>query len=78
MIVKHSRSQVLSCELAAFVRLPAPTLRYCPIPVIWSTVPVHVVQHAGKWSTIPVTSGCAFGNYTWALPQSWCSSGCRS
>ena len=29
---------------------------YCPIPVIWSTVPVHVVQHSGKWSTIPVTS----------------------
>jgi TnpA family transposase len=29
---------------------------YCPIPVTWSTVPVHVVQHSGKWSTIPVTS----------------------
>ena len=29
---------------------------YCPIPVIWSTVPVHVVQHSGKWSTVPVTS----------------------
>ena len=24
--------------------------------MIWSTVPVHVVQHSGKWSTIPVTS----------------------
>ena len=44
---------------------------HCPIPVIWSTVPVHVVQHSGKWSTIPVTSKSSH----WGFAADFCTPG---